>query len=113
MRVLKLLVAIVLLGACVEDDATSPVNDDSTAPSQSKVTSTRLEAPPPIIAVPSGYGNYCSVTYPSGGWALVTSPTHISDPCGDILRSSPGGTIQRAGLWSVNGDNNVLTRCTG
>src|SRR6185503_1536086 len=33
--------------------------------------------------------------------------------CEAMLRTSPGGTIERAGLWSERGENNVLVRCEG
>src|SRR5439155_14461094 len=57
-------------------------------------------------------GRYCSVTYPSGGWALEYFTDLTSDPCKDIKnKDGPGGTIARAGLWSVSGVNNVVARC--
>ncbi|HEX2733074.1 MAG TPA: M23 family metallopeptidase [Polyangiaceae bacterium] len=62
------------------------------------------------IPVPTGYGRYCSLVYPGGGWALLTS-TIDGDPCAQLLKLSPGGAIARAGLWSQTGDNNVLSRC--
>jgi hypothetical protein len=67
----------------------------------------------PVTAVPSGFGHYCSILYPGGGWAFATLTGTSSDPCGDHLKSSPGGTIERAGLWSVNGRNNAMVRCDG
>jgi len=67
----------------------------------------------PVTSVPPGYGHYCSLTYSSGGWAFSTQAAADSDPCGDMLKSSPGGVIQRAGLWNTNGENNVLVRCDG
>lgn len=69
--------------------------------------------PVPVTPVPPGYGHYCSITYPSGGWAFATLAGTNTDPCGDLLKSAPGGTIQRAGLWATKGDNNVLVRCDG
>jgi len=66
----------------------------------------------PTIAVPAGYGRYCSLSYPSGGWAFGAVDAS-KDPCADMLKSSPGGTIARAGLWSMNGSNDVVYRCGG
>lgn len=69
--------------------------------------------PVPVTPVPPGYGHYCSITYPGGGWAFATLDGINTDPCKDLLESSPGGTIQRAGLWATKGKNNVLVRCDG
>lgn len=62
------------------------------------------------IPVPDGYGRYCSIVYPSGGWALGAIPG-VSDPCGQLRKDAPGGTTMRAGLWSESGENNVMARC--
>lgn len=62
------------------------------------------------IAVPAGYGRYCSLSYASGGFAFDWGDAN-SDPCATMLASSPGGTIARAGLWSTNGGNNIVVRC--
>jgi hypothetical protein len=67
----------------------------------------------PVTAAPTGFGNYCSIVYPGGGWAFVTLIGTSTDPCGDQLKASPGGTIERAGLWAVNGQNNAMVRCDG
>lgn len=64
----------------------------------------------PAIAVPAGYGRYCSLSYASGGFAFDWGGA-TSDPCASMLASSPGGTIARAGLYSLSGDNNVVARC--
>lgn len=66
----------------------------------------------PAIAVPAGYGRYCSMSYASGGWAFEAMGPN-EDPCADILSRSPGGKIARAGLWSINGGNEVVYRCGG
>ena len=62
------------------------------------------------IAVPEGYGRYCSLSYASGGWAFDWGDA-AADPCATMLASSPGGTIARAGLWSKTGGNNIVVRC--
>lgn len=60
----------------------------------------------------TGYGHYCSMTWPGGGWAF-TSDTNGNDPCGYIKsHSDPGGTIQRAGIYHATGMNIVVARCT-
>jgi hypothetical protein len=39
-------------------------------------------------------------------------PNLNQDPCGDIKKiTNPGGTVQRAGVYSVKGFNNVVARC--
>lgn len=55
----------------------------------------------PITAVPAGYGRYCSVRYPGGVWSFATLTAANSDPCSALLKSKPGGTIERAGLWAT------------
>ena len=64
------------------------------------------------IAVPSGYGRYCSIVYDAGAWMFGATPGE-SDPCTALRKEAPGGSIVRAGLWSEGGDNNVLARCDG
>ena len=63
----------------------------------------------PPIAVPPGYGRYCSLLYPSGSSSLLTSADTRSNPCAVTAATKP--TISRAGLWSVNGWNSILARC--
>jgi murein DD-endopeptidase MepM/ murein hydrolase activator NlpD len=72
-----------------------------------------VNAATPVIPVPAGYGHYCSLAYPSGGWAFSWLTGSTSTPCENMLASSPGGTIARAGLWHTTGNNNVLARCGG
>ncbi|WAS97799.1 M23 family metallopeptidase [Nannocystis punicea] len=65
------------------------------------------------ISSPSGYGHYCSMLYPSGvsvlGWDAAGN-----DPCAVIIANNgAGGTIQRAGMMSAAGANQVVTRCDG
>jgi len=68
----------------------------------------------PITPVPSGYGHYCSMSYTgTTPWQFKLGQTSNSDPCKDILTAHPNGTIARAGLWMVEGRNNVLIRCDG
>ncbi len=69
-----------------------------------------LGVAPPPIPVPPGYGHYCSVSDGAGGWAFEFGDVS-SDPCGDILSRFKTGIVRRAGLWSMNGDNNVMVRC--
>lgn len=60
----------------------------------------------------TGYGHYCSMTWPNGGWAFTSDPNG-NDPCGYITaHSDPGGTIQRAGIYQAAGVNTVVARCT-
>ena len=60
----------------------------------------------------TGYGHYCSVTWPGGGWSF-TSDAKGNDPCGYIMaHSAPGGTIQRAGIYHASGMNTVVARCS-
>jgi murein DD-endopeptidase MepM/ murein hydrolase activator NlpD len=65
----------------------------------------------PVTPVPAGYGHYCSIIYPSGGWTFGSLAGADSDPCGDLLKQNPGGTIARAGLWNPSGENNAMVRC--
>ena len=63
------------------------------------------------VPAPAGMGNYCSITWPGGGWSFA-SDTNGGDPCLWILRqSAPGGTIQRKGLYANNNVNRVVYRC--
>jgi hypothetical protein len=62
------------------------------------------------VAAPPGMGNYCSITWPNGGWSFA-SDTNGGDPCTWILNQSPGGTIQRKGLYANNDWNRVVYRC--
>jgi murein DD-endopeptidase MepM/ murein hydrolase activator NlpD len=67
----------------------------------------------PSTDVPAGFGRYCSVTYPGGAWGLLNYTDPNSDPCKDLLKSGSNGKIERAGLWSVSKNNNVLRVCDG
>jgi murein DD-endopeptidase MepM/ murein hydrolase activator NlpD len=70
-------------------------------------------APTPIIQPAANYGHYCSLKYAGGGWAFGSLAGSTSTPCENMLKSSPGGTVARAGLWDTVGQNNVLLRCDG
>jgi len=96
MRATRRLVAIALLGAV-------PLFSGTVALAKT-----------PVTPVPPGYGHYCSMLY-SGKtpWQFRLGQTITSDPCNDILKSFPNGIIARAGLWSVEGENNLLIRCDG
>lgn len=65
----------------------------------------------PVTPVPAGYGRYCSIVYDGGAWTLGVLPEANSDPCAQLRKDAPGGTIARAGLWHTQGENNVLARC--
>lgn len=63
------------------------------------------------VSAPSGMGNYCSITWPNGGWSFA-SDTNGGDPCQWLLaQSSSGGTIQRKGMYANNNWNRVVYRC--
>ena len=69
----------------------------------------------PVIAVPAGYGHYCSVrdlSNPSG-FLLAAVPSLNSDPCATLVNGNPNRIIERSGLWSVSGGNYVLMYCAG
>jgi murein DD-endopeptidase MepM/ murein hydrolase activator NlpD len=64
-----------------------------------------------IIATPAGMGRYCSMTWPGGVWGFASDTSTSGDPCQWMANQSPGGTIQRAGLYANNAGNRVVTRC--
>jgi murein DD-endopeptidase MepM/ murein hydrolase activator NlpD len=69
-------------------------------------------ASPAKAITASGVGTYCSVTWPSGGWAFTSSTSSTGDPCASAVRGAASGyTIQRRGLYSASGINNVVARC--
>ena len=66
-----------------------------------------------LISVPAGYGRYCSVRDPiSFGYGLLAQGA-ASDPCQEFLNGDPDLIVERAGLYSLAGPNNVLTTCAG
>ncbi|WP_440222905.1 peptidoglycan DD-metalloendopeptidase family protein [Dokdonella sp. MW10] len=70
-------------------------------------------AAPPVIAVPAGYGHYCSVRNRSGGGYGLLRQGVGSDPCQVFLAEDPTRTVERAGLYSLSGLNWVIGTCTG
>jgi len=62
----------------------------------------------PIISV-TGYGNYCSKTWPTGG-STFGYVSNGGDPC-EYIDPKHSGTTQRKGLYSSSGWNNVVLRC--
>jgi hypothetical protein len=58
-----------------------------------------------ITPEPTGYGHWCNAHW-NGTWDVSWSAT----PCEDLI--ARGGTVVRAGLYSLQGKNNVLANCT-
>lgn len=68
---------------------------------------------PPVIKSPAGMGQYCSVTWSTGGWSFTSSGDLTGDPCKYIItHGGPGGVIRRSGMYSLSGINNVVERCS-
>jgi murein DD-endopeptidase MepM/ murein hydrolase activator NlpD len=64
------------------------------------------------VPAPAGMGRYCSVTWPDGAWALAWYSNLTQNPCDYLARNTaPGARVQRAGLYSTTGMNNVVVRC--
>jgi hypothetical protein len=76
------------------------------------VSASEARAQSASINAPPGLGRYCSMTWPGGGWALAWYNDFVNDPC-QFLRNTDGagGTVQRAGFFSVSGFNRVAVRC--
>lgn len=69
---------------------------------------------PTVLAAPAeaaSLGRYCSSTRSDGAWMLYSYSNLTDDPCAHIAAQFPGGTVQRAGLFSASGMNNVVVRC--
>ena len=80
---------------------------------QAQLVDNQLPDISPAIPVPSGYGTYCSITTGTGGWWLGVEGQG-GDPCGHLQKNNgASGTIQRAGLWSLNHTNNAILSCSG
>jgi len=59
----------------------------------------------------NGTAQYCSVTDATGVWDFSWMG---EEPCDDILaRTVPGGIIEKAGAYSLRGENRVELRCAG
>jgi murein DD-endopeptidase MepM/ murein hydrolase activator NlpD len=60
----------------------------------------------------SGYGHYCSMTWPDGMWRFASDPNG-NDPCGWLnTQASTAGDIRRAGIYDAMGTNSVVARCS-
>ncbi|MFY1831439.1 M23 family metallopeptidase [Myxococcus fulvus] len=70
-----------------------------------------LEEVSPVLAVPAGMGHYCSMLWPAQDWAFAWEPDTSSAPCEQLRARSAGGNVARAGLYSAEGRNNVISRC--
>ncbi|MBX3725923.1 MAG: peptidoglycan DD-metalloendopeptidase family protein [Xanthomonadales bacterium] len=67
----------------------------------------------PATPVPTGFGHYCSVRHPtSGGFGLLPQGVG-SDPCQQFLAQDPTLRVERAGLYAINGTNQVIGVCDG
>lgn len=83
-----------------------PVNSEVQMPASEETDVVKV-----AFNAPAGMGNYCSMTWPSGGWAFA-SDSNGGDPCKWLIsQSAPGGTIQRKGLYASNNWNRVVYRC--
>jgi hypothetical protein len=56
------------------------------------------------------YRPYCSLSW-AGGATLVWGSAPGDDPCANELAMKSGATIQRAGLYAIQGQNSVLEHC--
>jgi hypothetical protein len=107
-RTFVLGVAVGLLAGCLDG-----ADEDERSTSESALTDTGILPNVSSVPTPAGYGNYCSVTDPTnGGWALLAVTG--GDSCGQLAPGVGSNSIvRRAGLWSINGNNNVMVRCDG
>ncbi len=64
------------------------------------------------VPEPAGYGHYCSMVWPGGGWAFA-SDTNGGHPCQYLRNQFGNGTVRRAGLFNANGSNQAVTWCDG
>lgn len=69
--------------------------------------------PVPVTSVPAGYGHYCSVRNPTGGGFGLLPQGAGSDPCQVFLAQNPASVVERAGLYAINGVNQVVGVCSG
>lgn len=100
------LLACVLLAGCAVDEL-STVTSALTDPDQLPDV--------PGQPTPPGYGHYCSITDPTnGGWMFGGINSTRSNPCGDMASQvGPSAVVQRAGLYALEGNNQVMVRCDG
>jgi uncharacterized delta-60 repeat protein len=69
---------------------------------------------PPTISVPLGYGMYCSAHDPAHPQVYGLLPQgYDTDPCQVLLSENPALVVDRAGLWSLSGQNNAMATCSG
>jgi len=69
---------------------------------------------PPTISVPLGYGSYCSVHQPGHPTVFgLSAQGYDSDPCGQYLAQNASLVVDRAGLYSLTGQNNAMAVCSG
>jgi len=91
-------VAFVTVSAsCVSMEIDDPASGDVVKAPNTAETQQGLSVP--------DMARYCSRTYPTHGWTFHYG---VADPC---TAGGAGGTIQRAGLYSTTGVNNVVVRC--
>ncbi len=74
-----------------------------------------IEGPEPLtsssyIAEPAGYGHYCSMVWPGGGWAFA-SYTNGQHPCQYLRDTFGNGTVRKAGLFNASGTNHAVVWC--
>lgn len=103
--------ALICLGVAVAAGCAAVGDDDATTVAEGAGGDENVAETSAAITMPSGFGRYCSIRYPGGGWLLGALPSSTSQPCIQLLADNPGGTIERAGVWSTSGTNNVSARC--
>ncbi|MEM9455573.1 MAG: hypothetical protein AAGF11_15435 [Myxococcota bacterium] len=64
------------------------------------------------IPEPPGYGHYCSMVWPGGGWAFA-SDTLGAHPCQYLRDTFGNGTVRKAGLFDASGTNQTVLWCDG
>ncbi|MEO8670470.1 MAG: peptidoglycan DD-metalloendopeptidase family protein [Tahibacter sp.] len=67
----------------------------------------------PVISIPAGYGNYCSVINAANATSGLLAQGSGSDPCQVFLNTDPNLIIERSGLYSLAGKNWVMGACGG
>jgi hypothetical protein len=68
---------------------------------------------PPVVTAPPSMGQYCSMTWPGSGWGFASNADLTGDPCQYMIdHAAPGGVIQHSGMYTLNGINNVVERCS-